>query len=323
MPESSPSTPLVVVNPVAGYGRARRLLPWLREHLTPLAPHATVVETEGPGHARELAQRAAAAGHDRVLAVGGDGTAQEVVNGLLDDGARLPLAILPEGSGNDLARGLGLPRDLHGALRIAVGDQFMAVDIARATRIGGDGTVRYFAAAGGVGFDAQVAAVMAGERRPWQRGRAGYLLSTLLELRRFHNQALTFHFDTPDGQRTVERVVLMAAIANGAYYGGGMQICPGATVTDGWLDVCLVGDISRLEAVRQLPGIYRGRHVTHPAVEFVRTRSVVIEGDPETRVHLDGEPFGQVPLRIDLVPLAIRVAAASADGSTPQADRVG
>jgi diacylglycerol kinase (ATP) len=300
-----------VVNPVAGYGRARRLLPWLRHHLAPLAPDATVVETEAPGHARELAQRAAAAGHDRVLAVGGDGTAQEVVNGLLDDGGRVPLAILPEGSGNDLARGLGLPRDLQAALRIAVGERFMAVDIARATRTGGDGSVRYFAAAGGVGFDAQVAAVMAGERRPWQRGRAGYLFSTLLELRRFRNQSLMFHFETPDGPRTVERVVLMAAIANGAYYGGGMRICPGATVNDGWLDICLVGDISRLEALRQLPGIYRGRHVTHPAVEFVRARSVVIEGDPETRVHLDGEPFGQVPLRIDLIPRAIRVAAAS------------
>jgi diacylglycerol kinase (ATP) len=93
-----------------------------------------------------------------------------------------------------------------------------------------------------------------------------------------------------------------------------MQICPGATVTDGWLDVCLVGDISRLEAVRQLPGIYRGRHVTHPAVEFVRARSVEIEGDRETCVHLDGEPFGQVPLRIDLIPRAIQVAAgATAD----------
>lgn len=311
MPDSRPPTPLVVVNPVAGYGRARRLLPWLRRHLAPLAPHATVVETEAPGHARELAQRAAAAGHDRVLAVGGDGTAQEVVNGLLDDGARVPLAILPEGSGNDLARGLGLPRDLQAALRVAVGDRFMAVDIGRATSVGGDGAVRYFAAAGGVGFDAQVAAVMAGTRRPWQRGRAGYLLSTLLELQRFHNRSLTFRFETPDGSRVVERVVLMAAIANGAYYGGGMQICPGATVTDGWLDVCLVGDISRLEAVRQLPGIYRGRHVTHPAVEFVRARSVEIDGDRETCVHLDGEPFGQVPLRIDLIPRAIRVAAGS------------
>jgi diacylglycerol kinase (ATP) len=311
----------VVVNPVAGYGRARRLLPWLRRHLAPLAPDATVVETEAPGHARELAKAAADAGHDRVLAVGGDGTAQEVVNGLLDDDGRLPLAILPEGSGNDLARGLGLPRDLLSALRIAVGDTFEAIDIGRASR--GDGkSPRHFAAAGGVGFDAQVAAVMARPRRAWQRGRIGYLVSTLLELRRFQNRRLRLRLETPDGPREIERTVLMAAIANGAYYGGGMQICPGATVSDGWLDVCLVGDISRLEAVRQLPGIYRGRHVTHPAVEFIRARSVEISGDPQSLVHLDGEPFGGLPLQVDLLPLAIRVASAS-DGRPGTLDRVG
>jgi diacylglycerol kinase (ATP) len=91
-----------------------------------------------------------------------------------------------------------------------------------------------------------------------------------------------------------------------------MQICPAASVADGWLDVCLVGDLSRLEALRQLPGLYRGAHATHPAVEFVRVRSLEISGEPDTRVHLDGEPFGMLPLRVEVVPLALTLVVPAA-----------
>ena len=88
-----------------------------------------------------------------------------------------------------------------------------------------------------------------------------------------------------------------------------MDICPDASVSDGLLDLCIVGDISRIEAVRQLPGLYRGRHVDHPAVELLRATSVQMEGERGTLVHLDGEPFGALPLRIELAPLALSVAA--------------
>ncbi len=308
VPPAPVATPLLIVNPVAGNGRALHLEPWLRRHLDAM-PGARLVETVAPGHARDLAAAAVAEGHDRVVAVGGDGTVQEVVNGLLGSGSGLALGILAGGSGNDLARSLHLPRRGEEALAVALGEELRRIDVGVAERGDGEGTERrYFAAAGGIGFDAQVAEAMF-HRAWWQRGRIGYLVSTLWELQRFHNRSLRLVLETPAGERILDRTALFVAFANGMYYGGGMQICPEATLEDGWMDLCIVGDISRLEAVRQLPGMYHGGHVTHPAVEFVRVRSAQVEGDPGTRIHLDGEPFGTLPLRITLRHAALDVAA--------------
>ena len=304
-----PSAPLLIVNPAAGDGRALHLEPWLHHRLRGAGTGARIVETREPGHARELARHALADGHDRVVAIGGDGTVQEVVNGVIEGTEPLAIGILPGGNGNDLARSMGLPRRPAEALDVALGESVTTIDVGRATRGSGRAaTVRHFASAGGIGFDAQVALAMAGRRRRWQRGRIGYVLSTLWELQRFRNQQVTLTLETPEGQQRLERRVLFVAFANGAYYGGGMQICPSATVSDGLIDLCLVGDISRLEAVRQLPGLYRGGHVGHPAVEFARATAFSVEGDSATKAHLDGEPFGSVPLRIEVLPRAIRVA---------------
>ncbi|HEX2193925.1 MAG TPA: diacylglycerol kinase family protein [Candidatus Limnocylindria bacterium] len=307
MPE--PASPLVIVNPAAGMGKAHRLVPriaaWLREH----RPEARVLETREAGHAEQLAAAAAELGHDRVVAVGGDGTVQEVLNGLMAGigGDRRPaLGVVPGGSGNDLSRSLGLPRDPIAALPVALGAELRPLDVGRGSRNGG---VRHFATAGGAGFDAQVAHTMSGRPHRWQRGAAGYLVATLNQLRAFRNRDLRVRMETDAGPREMEGRFLFVCFANGAYYGGGMQIAPDAELDDGWLDVCLVGDISRLGALRELPGIYRAAHVNHPLVDIVRAREARIEGDPTARVHLDGEPFGHVPVEVGLAPSAVRVAA--------------
>jgi YegS/Rv2252/BmrU family lipid kinase len=279
------------------------------------------VETRAPGEALDLARRAVSEGHNRVVAVGGDGTVQEVLNGLLESAAEssatLPsLGVFAAGNGNDFARSLGLPKRPPAALAVALGASTAAVDVGRATaRTEAGELTRYFAAAGGVGFDAQVAASMATGRRLWQRGRIAYALTVLNELRRFHNAEVAITFEAADGEDRLDRRILFAAIANGPYYGGGMRICPDARLDDGWLDLCIVGDISRAEAVWQLPGLYRGRHVTHPAVELMRARSVLVEGARATPAHLDGEPFHAVPLRFDVLPRAIRVAVTPGVGA--------
>ena len=129
---------------------------------------------------------------------------------------------------------------------VALGSSHPSLDVAHATN--GEGRERWFGSAGGIGFDAQVAAAMA-SRSGWQAGQAGYLLTTLTELRRFDNRRVRL---TIDGE-IVERSVLFVAVANGAYYGGGMRIAPDARTDDGRLDVCVVGDITRLTALRQMP----------------------------------------------------------------------
>jgi len=286
--------PLVIVNPAAGGGRAGRAVDWLA------ARGAEVRITSRPGEAEELA--AHAGDHGRVIAVGGDGTVQEVVNGLLATSSPSVLGLVPVGTGNDLARSLGVPLKLDAAWEAASAGETRQLDVARATN--GAGRVRWFASAGGIGFDAQVAAAMA-QRRGWQASRAGYLLTTLAELRRFSNCQVKLTID----DATFEGPVLFIAAANGAYYGGGMRIAPDARVDDGRLDVCVVGDISRLTALRQLPNLYRGTHIRHPAVTMHEGVRLRIEGAPETRIHLDGEPFGGLPLDVELHSAALRVAA--------------
>jgi len=297
-----PHAPLIIVNPTAGGGRAGRLVGWLRERLERRRDARLEITTRA-GDAELLAANAAQTGHDRVVAVGGDGTVQEVANGLAGAArTTVSLGIVPMGSGNDLARSMGLPRDPAAAWTIAMGAGTWVIDLLLATD--GDGHSRWFGSAGGIGFDAQVASAMA-RRNGWQRGQAGYLLTTLVELRRFVNRPVEL---TVDGT-TASRQVLFIALANGEYYGGGMRIAPGASLDDGQLDLCVVGDVSRITALRQLANLYRGTHVAHPKVDMLRGRSVSIDGDRATLVHLDGEPFGHLPLRVDLHPARLLVAA--------------
>ena len=296
-----PNAPLVIVNPAAGGGRAARLVPWLRERLDHRS-EARFEVTRAPGDAERLAASATDAGHDRVVAIGGDGTVQEVINGLLDGNGPSSLGVVPLGSGNDLARSLGLPTEAAEAWRVAVGSHARPLDVARARN--GDGAGRWFASAGGIGFDAQVAAAMTGRGR-WQLGRVGYLLTTLSELRRFSNRRVEL---VVDGVASAHDVLLVA-IANGAFYGGGMRIAPSARPDDGILDVCVVGDISRMTALRQLPNLYRGTHVDHPQVTLLSGRSIEVSGERGTRIHLDGEPFGGLPVSVTLSAGLLEVAA--------------
>ena len=307
----TPINPLIIVNPIAGNGRSHGLTPRIERWLADRAVTARVMETRERGHAERLAATAGDLGHDRVVVVGGDGTIQEVVNGLLADGrgsgdARPVMGLVPGGTGNDLVRDLLLPLEPLSALAVALGEATRAIDIGRATN--GAGEVRHFHAAGGVGFDAKVAHTMFGHRMPWQKGRIGYFLSTFVELMRFRNQTILVQTEGEGETTSAERVCLLVAFANGAFYGGGMQICPGAEIGDGLLDICLAGDLSRWEALRLLPGIYKGAHVGHPKVEFLRVRSVTFSGDAGTLAHLDGEPFGALPVAVSVLPGAVHVA---------------
>jgi YegS/Rv2252/BmrU family lipid kinase len=306
------------VNPIAGSGRAHGIVPRIEAWLKERRIEGRLVETSEAGHAERLAAAAAGLGHDRVIAVGGDGTMQEVINGLLASRAETyegppHMAVVPAGRGNDMARSVRLPIDPMACLPIALGAATHPFDVGRATSP--DGGQRHFGAAGGVGFDAAVAYTMAARRRFWMRGEPGYFLATLNELRRYHNSELRITLSGEGEDRVVTQRFLFVAFANGPYYGGGMQICPAAKTDDGWLDVCLVGDLSRLAALRELPGIYQAKHLKNPQVEIVQARSVRIEGSASARVHLDGEPFGTVPVEVTILPGAVRMAVADGAGA--------
>lgn len=299
---------VVIVNPIAGGGRAARLLPLLRAHAA--AAEMEIAVTTRARQGEELA--ASAAGRfERIVAVGGDGTVQEVLNGVTASAQRPAVGIVPAGSGNDLARALALPGSARAALRVALHGVARQTDLAEARD--GTGRRRLFAAAGGTGFDAQVAHLMTGQTAVRRSGRLGYLLTALGELRRYRGADVELCWnDMAGAEERLQLRAFMVAVANGAYYGGGMRIAPAAAVDDAALDLCIVADLAPLAALGQIPALYRGRHVRHPAVRMARATTVTLDGDAP--VHLDGEPFGRLPLSVRVLPGEVRLVVGARQG---------
>ncbi len=288
-----------VVNPAAGGGRTRRVWARLRETAARHAPGCGVAETRGPGEATVLARRAAMEGWTLVVAVGGDGTLNEVVNGLAraERETGPALGAIVTGRGRDACRNLGLPTDPLAALDRALAGAEIRVDLGVVRWA--DGRERYFLNAAGVGFDAVVAQRAASWR--WH-GTVPYVAAIL--------ESLGAHRPTPavieaGGRPVWSGRLTMAVVANGAHYGGGMKIAPAADPTDGVLDLVVLGDLGRFELLRWLPEVYRGTHVRNPKVTVRRERSVTIKA--ELPVHTDGEAAGHGPVTISVQPGALRL----------------
>jgi YegS/Rv2252/BmrU family lipid kinase len=282
---------LVVINPVAGNGRAWRV--WERAR-TGIADGCTweIAATTRVGHATELARGAAEAGYERVVAVGGDGTVCEVANGLA--GSTTAVGIVPAGTGNDCAANLGLPRDPCAAARLAFAGQPRPIDLGHITTTT---AAAWFVNIAGFGFDAEVTWRLNRLRRLGS-GTVPYVIGVIQTL---------FHFAIPrmrvtlDG-RAMDTDVFLVAVANGPSYGGGMRIAPDAAMDDGILDICVVRAISRSDVLRLVPRMYSGGHRDHPAVEFYRCRELLAESSNLVRCQADGQPLGPVPARFTVQP---------------------
>jgi diacylglycerol kinase (ATP) len=288
-----------VVNPAAGGGRTRRIWAALRPALARRGGACAFAETRAPGEATALARTAAGEGWPVVVAVGGDGTINEVVNGLARaEGVAGPaLGAVVTGRGRDACRNLGLATEPRVALERALAGAERRVDLGVARWA--DGRERYFLGAAGVGFDAVVAR-RAGEWR-W-RGTIPYLAAVLETVGRYRPVDAAIE---ADGRVVWSGRLTMAVVANGAHYGGGMRIAPGADPTDGALDLVVLGAIGRLELLAWLPAVYRGAHVRNPRVALRRERAVTVRAD--LPVHADGEAAGHAPVTIGVRPGALRL----------------
>ena len=289
--------PLFIVNPAAGGGRGRRA----HARISALPGRNTeLAVTRRPGDAEVLAAEGAAAGFDPIVAVGGDGTVHEVVNGLLAGGATPPrLAVVPIGTGNDFARSVGVPRGFSEALAVAT-DGAGRVRTIDAARCGG----RYFVVLAATGFAARVARAV-NQAPSWSKiGALPFVYHTLREVVANRNLELTIELD---GGAAIRQPSFMIYISNCRYSGGGMQLSPDAAPDDGLLDVCVVGDASRRDVVTMLPKVFSGGHVGHPRVSLHRARSVRVTGPSEVEVQADGEIIGRLPIEIAVMPGALRV----------------
>lgn len=294
-----------VVNPVSGSGKTGRLWPELAERAAARGLRGETLLTERPGHASSLAEEAAANGARVVVVVGGDGTVNEVVNGLRRAGSDgVQLAVFPRGTGDDFARTFGIPGDFDRALEIAAKGHPRTIDIGRARYVspGGSEEERYFVNFAGAGISGAIAKRGAATSRRLG-ARLAYFWATVAVFARWKSSEMSLEID---GKRRVDQLYEVI-VANGAYVAGGMWMAPEASPDDGLFETVLIGDFTKAEFVATFPKIYRGKHVGHAKIEILRARTVSVDAKAPLPVVLDGEQPGMTPARFEIVPGALRV----------------
>jgi diacylglycerol kinase (ATP) len=249
-----------------------------------------------------------AGGADLVVAVGGDGTLNEAVNGLLSGGEQeCELALVPCGTGDDYARTFGIPSSVERALDVAAHGGTRSVDAGRARfQVDSGEEERYFANFAGAGISGAIA--QKGSATSHRFGaRAAYFWATVAVFTRWKSIPMTIEADDERRQGPMFEVI----VANGAYAAGGMRIAPDAAPDDGLFDIVVIGDVTKLDFLTTFPKIYRGKHVGHPKVEVVRAAVVAVDAQEPLPVVLDGEQPGTTPVRFELLPGALRLRVPS------------
>jgi diacylglycerol kinase (ATP) len=298
---------VVLVNPASNNGSTARVWPRARKVLTDVGLDFTEFLTTRPGHATELARNAAEQGCRVILYVGGDGTANEVANGIMqlpaDD--RPALAALPRGTGGDFPKGLGLAPGPEAAAERIVRGKTRRLDIVGSTFVGLDGQParRYYLNIADAGMGGGVSERVNRSSKRFG-GFASFLWSTLASLATYRNPWLEV---IVDGATRHSGKALTAVAANGPRFGGGMMMAPHALQDDGLLDVVVIGDISKPDLLRSLPLLYRGTHLSHPLVRMYRGHDVVVESPEVVPLEIDGEYPGVSPFHAWIEPLALQL----------------
>jgi YegS/Rv2252/BmrU family lipid kinase len=298
-----PSETVFLVNPAAEGGSVGRSWPELAHRAAALGLSGDALLSERPGHLGELAGRAVEQGASLVVAVGGDGTVNEIVQGLVGhDGAQL--AVIPRGTGWDFARTYRIPRRLEDAVAVARDGRMRAIDLGRAHYRGWDGreAKSYFANIASAGMSGAIAK-RANETSKALGGKISYAWATFTVFARWRNDEVRV---TVDGDARTGRMHDVV-VANGRFFGGGMMICPEAEPDDGVFDVLLIGDLTKRDLLLTLPKTYRGRHLPHPKAELLRGAVVEVDAPEPLPVELDGEQPGTTPIRLEIVPAALRL----------------
>jgi len=296
----------VIVNPEAGAGKTRRLWPQIKSIFQGHGLRFEHDITEAPGHAIELAAEAARNGYDMIVSVGGDGTVNEVVNGIHASGnmSNSLLGIVSTGTGSDYIRTVGLPRRYEEACKRFLRPEKRKVDVGIVEYMkNGSKAERLFVNFAGTGFDAEIV------RRTTQQfknlgGLLSYLCGTVATILMYGNKKISLKVD---GEET-EKKVCTVIMNNGKYGGGGMYTAPGADLADGLLDVLVVGDMSRPKLLYSLPRIYKGTHLTIPNVSMKKAKEIEIKSlGPKMHLQADGDLLGELPARFRILPSALNI----------------
>jgi diacylglycerol kinase (ATP) len=294
----------LLVNPTAGRGRAARLVEPTRSALRGAGLDVLLLAGRSAAESAALTRMAVSDGVAAVVALGGDGLVHCAVQGVA--GTNTPLAVIPAGTGNDLAEVLDVPGSPPAVAAMVAAGRTRNVDVGLAvsddaTETGPGETGKWWwTGVLGMGFDSAVNE--RANRMRWPSGPRRYDVAIFMELYRLRPRPASLVLD---GTR-LDTEITLVAVGNGPQYGGGFRICPDARMDDAQFDVCVVGPLTRRELVRLKPRTRVGRHVDHPAVQVLRAREVRLES-PGVVAYADGERLAPLPLTLRCIPAALRV----------------
>jgi YegS/Rv2252/BmrU family lipid kinase len=295
---------LAIVNPAAGGGRSTRLLGPALDRLGAAGLEVDLAPTSGPGHATELARAAYRRGVRNFIAVGGDGTAYEVVNGLFPEAAsgdQPTLGFLPVGTGNSFLRDF-TDRGVEYAIQSLIASRSRPCDVLRLRHK--TGVIHYINLLS-MGFSADVATLRARSFSAW--GEPGYIASIFLTLARFNRRPFPVKLEDQEGFD--RRECLFVTFNNSKFTGGTMMIAPQANVNDGLIEYVRWGPIGRFGLIRNLPGLYDGTHIQHPMAERKAARKIQFDLAGPVDVMVDGEVLTLHCEELDVLPGVLNVVA--------------
>ena len=264
-----------IVNPVAGKNKAEKLIPLISKTMLEKKLDFNIMLTRAKGDGKVLAEKAVKEGFKVIVAVGGDGTINEVVNGLYDKNC--VLGIIPAGTGNDFAKSLNITTDFVEALDSIVKGSIKEIDTGLINN-------NLFINVASIGLDAHIAAE-ANKIKKYFSGKNAYIIALLKGIVTY--KCIDVRIVIED--KVLDRSIMLAAFCNGAYYGGGMNIAPNADPTDGYLDICIVEKMSKLKLLRLFPTIFKGNHIAFKEVRIYRAKDVKVYLQKDIVINTDGE----------------------------------
>lgn len=284
---------LFIVNPVAGKNKGAKAVPFIHKIMEEKGVAYKIIQTTKKGDAKGIATEAVNQGYSTIVAVGGDGTVQEVLNGIV--GSSATLGIIPSGTGNDFSRALHLPEDLHEALEIIFQGKTQKIDLGKTNGL-------YFMNFASVGLDAAIA-FEANRIKEYVSSKLAYVMAAIKEIATFQSRKIEFLIDN----QKMSADVMMITVCNGNYYGGGMKVAPKASLKDGFFDVYVIKKINKLKLLFLFPTIFSGKHVKYKEVSFYRAKKVKITSENQLKVNADGELINSNSLEFEILQQQLEV----------------
>jgi len=267
---------LFIINPIAGGGRTKRVIPIIEKTMNESNIEYKIQYTKEPKEATRIAEENSK-NYSAIIAVGGDGTVNEVAKGLINSGCGI-LGIIPSGTGNDLSRSLGISQDPNIALEIIINENYKNIDIGRVNG-------HNFLNIASIGFDTEVVCVTNTIKKRI-KNKIAYILGILWTLLYYRKASVDLEIDGISYKRNL----VLLAIGKGKYYGGGLKVLPMAEIDNGYLHICLVKDISNLKILFLFPSIIKGNHLKYKKyVEIYKGRHIILKNKDQINLNIDGE----------------------------------